>query len=85
MFKINPFLPPRISPSNTELYDLENQGQGHYPLMTLENYWLNHQWFIINTRVQESVYLQFYTTLTLSTIVHLQQLKAIGEGRGYTL
>ena len=40
MFKINPFVPRRISPTNTKLYDLENQGQGHYPLMTLtiENY-----------------------------------------------
>ena len=26
MFKINPFLPPRISPTNPKLYDLENQG-----------------------------------------------------------
>ena len=74
MSKINPFLPPRISPTNTKLYDLENQGQGHYPFMILENYCMNHKWFIINTRVQESVYLQFYTTLTLPTIVHLQQL-----------
>ena len=68
MFKITLFLPPRISPTNTKLYDLEN------PLMTLENYCTNHKWFIINTRVQESVYLQFYTTFTLPTIVHLQQL-----------
>ena len=42
MFKINPLLPPRISPTNTQLYDLENQGQGQYPLMTLENYCMNH-------------------------------------------
>ena len=42
MLKINPFLTPRISPTNTKLYDLENQGQGHYPLMTLENYCMNH-------------------------------------------
>ena len=42
MFKINPFLPPRISSTNMKLYDLENQGQGHYPLMTLENYRMNH-------------------------------------------
>ena len=38
MFKINPFLSPRISQTNMKLYDLENQGQSHYPLMTLENY-----------------------------------------------
>ena len=74
MFKINPFLPPTISPTNMKLYDLENQGQGHYPLMTLENHCMNHYWFIINTRVQESAYLQFYTTLTLPAIIHLQQL-----------
>ena len=43
MFQINPFLPPRISPTNTKLYDLENQGQGHYQLMTLENCYMNHQ------------------------------------------
>ena len=54
ILKINPFLPPIISPTNTKLYDIEIQGQGHYPLITL--------------------YLQFYTTLTLPTIVHLQQL-----------
>ena len=53
MFKINPLLPPRMSPTDTKIYDLENQGQGHYPLMTLENYCMNYQWFIINTRVQE--------------------------------
>ena len=74
MFKITPFLPPRISPMKTKLYDLDNQGQGHYPLMTLENYCMNHWWFIIYTWVQESVHLQFYTTLTLPTIVHLQHL-----------
>ena len=74
MIKLNPFLPRRISSTNTKLYDLEKQGQGHYQLMTLENYCMNHEWFIINTRVQESVYLQFYTTLTLPTIVHLKQL-----------
>ena len=62
MFKINPFLTPRISPTNTKLYALENQGQGLYPFMTLENYCMNHKLFIINTKVQESVYLQFYTT-----------------------
>ena len=42
MFKINLSLPSRISPTNTKLYDLENQGQGHYTLMTLENYCMNH-------------------------------------------
>ena len=42
MFKINPFLPTRISPTNTKSYDLENQGQGHYPLITLENYCMNY-------------------------------------------
>ena len=42
MFKIDLFLPPRISPTNTKLHDIENQGQGHYPLMTLENYGMNH-------------------------------------------
>ena len=31
MFKINPFSAPRILRPNTNLYDLENQGQGHYP------------------------------------------------------
>ena len=36
MFKVNSFLPLIISPTNMELHDLENQGQGHYPLMTLE-------------------------------------------------
>ena len=36
----------------------------------------------MNTRVQESVYLQFYTTLTLPVNVHLQQLYGIGVGRG---
>ena len=33
---------PRISPTNTKLYDLENQGQGHYASMILENYCMNH-------------------------------------------
>ena len=42
--------------------------------MTLENYYMNHKWFIINTRVKDLVYLQFYMTLTLPTIVHLQHL-----------
>ena len=42
MLKINPFLPPRKLLKNAKLYDLENQGQGHYPLMTLENYCMNH-------------------------------------------
>ena len=42
MFKMNPFLPPRISPMNTKLYDLENQGQGLYPLLTLKSYCMNH-------------------------------------------
>ena len=36
--------------------------------------WLHVPWFIVNTKDQESVYLQFYTTLTLPTIVYLQQL-----------
>ena len=76
MFEINTFLPPRISQTNTKLYDLENQGQYHCPLMTLENYCMSPKGFIINNRDQESVYLQFYTTLslTLPTIVHLKQL-----------
>ena len=82
MFKISPFLPPWISPTNTKSYDLENQGQGHYPLMTLENFCMNYEWFIMNTRVKRSVYLQFYTTLTLPANVHLQQLYGIGVGRG---
>ena len=42
VFKIDPFLPPRISPTNTKFYDLENQSQGHYPLMTIENHCMNH-------------------------------------------
>ena len=42
MFKIKPFLPLRISPTNTKLHDLENHGQGHYPSLTLENYCMNH-------------------------------------------
>ena len=42
MFKVNPFLPPRISPTIKKLYDLENQGQGHYPFMTFENYCMYH-------------------------------------------
>ena len=42
MFKMYLFSPPKISPTNTKLYDLENQGQGYYPLMTLENYCMNH-------------------------------------------
>ena len=62
MSKFNPFLPPRISPTNTKLYDLENQGQCHYPLLTLENSCMSHTRFIINTRVQVLVFLQFYTT-----------------------
>ena len=42
MFKITPILPPRILPPHTKLYDFENQGQGHFPLMTPENYSINH-------------------------------------------
>ena len=42
MFKIKPFLPPRISPTNAKLHDLENQGQDHYPSLTLENYCMDH-------------------------------------------
>ena len=38
MFKINLFLPRRISTKNTKLHDLENKGQGHFKSMTLENY-----------------------------------------------
>ena len=41
MFKINPFLPHRISTKNTKLHDLENEGQGHYKSMTLENFWMD--------------------------------------------
>ena len=83
MFQINPFIPPRISPTDTKLYDLENEDQGHYqkwPLKTLV--WTISDSLYINNRVQESVYLQLYTTLTLPTIVHLQQLYGIGLGRG---
>ena len=36
----------------------------------------------INSRVQESIYLQFYMTLTLPTVVHLQPVWGIGIGRG---
>ena len=32
MFKTNPFLSPSILPTNTKWYDIENKGQGHYPL-----------------------------------------------------
>ena len=42
MLNISPFLPPWISPTNTKSYDLENQGQGQYPLMTFENCCLNY-------------------------------------------
>ena len=42
MLKINPLLPTGILPTNMKLYDLENQGQGHYSLMTHENYCMNH-------------------------------------------
>ena len=42
IFKSKTFLPPRKSSTHTKLYDLENQGQGHYPLMTPENYCMNH-------------------------------------------
>ena len=42
MFKTNPFLSPSIMPTNTKWYDIENKGQGHYPLMTIENYCMNH-------------------------------------------
>ena len=38
MFKINLFLPHRISTKNTKLHDLENVGQGHFKSMTLENF-----------------------------------------------
>ena len=30
MCKITPFLPPRIPPTNTKLYDLKNQGQSYF-------------------------------------------------------
>ena len=42
MFKINHFIPPRISPTNTTFYDLDYKGEGHYPLMTIDNYCMNH-------------------------------------------
>ena len=70
MFNMTPFLPARILPTNTTTYDLENQAQGHYPIMTFENYGMNHSWFIINIGVQELAYLQFYMTLTLPTVVY---------------
>ena len=38
MFKINLFYPHRISTKNTKLHDLENEGQGHFKSMALENY-----------------------------------------------
>ena len=40
IFKINQFYP--LEYRQRKLYDLENQGQGHYPFMTLENYCMNH-------------------------------------------
>ena len=36
MFTITSSLPPTISQNYTKLCDLENEVQGHYPLMTLE-------------------------------------------------
>ena len=42
MFKINLFLPHRISTENTKSHDLENEGQGHLKLMALENYWIGY-------------------------------------------
>ena len=41
IFKINLFLLHRISTKNTKLHDLENEGQGHFKSMTLENYWMD--------------------------------------------
>ena len=36
MFKITSFLSPWLLWRNTKLHDLENQGQGYFPLMTLK-------------------------------------------------
>ena len=38
MFKINLFVPHRISTKSTKLHDLENEGQGNLKSMALENY-----------------------------------------------
>ena len=40
------------------------QGQDHLSLMTLQNYWINKNGFIINISVQELVYLQYFMTFT---------------------
>ena len=38
MFKINLFYPIEYPQKNTKIHDLENEGQGHFKSMTLENY-----------------------------------------------
>ena len=38
MYGITPILHPWILTQNTELYDIGNQGQGQFRLMTNENY-----------------------------------------------
>ena len=52
MFKINLFYPHRISTKNTKLHDLENEGQGQFKSMALENYWMGYYWFIMNMWVK---------------------------------
>ena len=42
MFKINLFLPHRISTKNMKLHDLENEGQGHLKSVALKNYWMGY-------------------------------------------
>ena len=47
-----------------------------FPLMTLENYSMNHKRLIINMRTTETIYLQFYYTLTFT---HYCQLASTVE------
>ena len=82
MFKIPPFLPPRILPTRKKLYDLENQGPGHYyPLMTLENYFMSqlviHQKYW-SPRVGLSAILHDLNCPLATTVGHW--LGSIGKG-----
>ena len=52
MFKINLFLPQRMSTKNTKLHDFENEGQCDFESLTLENYWMDYKWFIMNMWVK---------------------------------
>ena len=42
MFKINPFLPLEYHQRIRNYMTLKNQGQGHFPLLTLENYCMDN-------------------------------------------